>query len=157
LEAGRALPFRDQEFDSLALLYVLHHVESDHDAFLLEVGRVARKAILIFEDVKVDLSRGRPQRAHQPARDLEEKFLSLSLEEQHQFIALVDYICNHIASQALGMPVPGKYYEYRALTDKLKSLFPRANVISRYHGIHDQKTYPNPEALYVVQFDEGAK
>jgi ubiquinone/menaquinone biosynthesis C-methylase UbiE len=153
LTIGGKLPFEDAAFDCGSLLYVLHHVETDHSEFLKECARCIRKTLILFEDVRVDVNQGVPKGAHRPARKLESDFLKLSLDEQTQFIAVVDYVCNHIASQALGMPVPGKYYELRELEDKLRRLFPKAKVETHYHGIYDQKCYPNPEAMYVVQFD----
>lgn len=146
------MPFQDGQFDCGTLLYVLHHVETDHAEFLKECSRCIKKTLILFEDVKVDVKQGIPKGTHRPPRTLENDFLNLSLEEQNQFIAVVDYICNHIASQALGMPVPGKYYELRELEVKLQKLFPNAKVEKYYHGIYDQKCYPNPEAMYVIRF-----
>lgn len=156
IEIGGAFPFRSQEFDTGSLLYVLHHVETDHDEFLRECARCIRSTLILFEDVKVDLTKGRPERKYRAPRPLEGRFLELSLAEQNQFIAVVDYICNHIASRELAMPVPGKYYEFYELDEKLKTLFPAARVEKYFHGIYDTKCYPNPEAMYVVHF-EGEK
>lgn len=149
---GAKLPFTDHQFDSGSLLYVLHHVTSDHDAFLRECARCVQKNLVIYEDVKVDTTLGTPSGKYRDPRPLESQFLELPLGEQTQFIAGVDYVCNHIASQALSMPVPGKYYEFSELERKLKSLFPDARVTKHFHGIYDTKCYPNPEAMYVVEF-----
>lgn len=155
ISIGGDFPFHDKEFDTGSLLYVLHHVETDHDAFLKECARCIRSTLILFEDVKVDLKKGRPERKYRAPRLLEGRFLELSLAEQNQFIAVVDYICNHIASRELSMPVPGKYYEFYELEAKLKGLFPSARVEKYFHGIYDTKCYPNPEAMYVVHFDGG--
>lgn len=149
---GAKLPFADHQFESGSLLYVLHHVTSNHDEFLRECARCVRKNLIIFEDVKVDTSLGTPSGEYRDPRPLESQFLELPLDEQTQFIAGVDYVCNHIASQALSMPVPGKYYEFNELEQKLKRLFPDARVTKHFHGIYDAKCYPNPEAMYVVEF-----
>lgn len=157
LTIGGKLPFENNEYDSGSLLYVLHHVETDHDEFLKECARCVRDTLILFEDVRIDQSLGIPKGEQRPPRALEEDFFSLNLKEQNLFIAAVDYICNHIASQALDMPVPGKYFEYRELENKLQKLFPEATVEKHYHGIYDQKCYPNPEAMYVVRFNKGGK
>lgn len=157
LSIGRKLPIKDKEFDTGILLYVLHHVETDHDEFLKECARCLSSTLILFEDVKVDLNNGRPKREYRPARQLEGRFLELSLAEQNQFIAVVDYICNHIASRELSMPVPGKYYEFTELENKLKKLFPNAQVDKHFHGIYDTKCYPNPEAMYVINFQGGVQ
>jgi len=154
LTIGGALPFKDNEFDSGSLLYVLHHVETDHDQFLRECSRCIRDTLILFEDVRIDQSLGIPTGEQRPARALERDFTSLNLKEQNLFIAAVDYICNHIASQALDMPVPGKYFEFRELETKLNKLFPQATVEKHYHGIYAEKCYPNPEAMYVVRFNK---
>lgn len=156
IQIGKAFAIEDQEFDTGTLLYVLHHVETDHDEFLKECARCCRSVLILFEDVKVDLARGRPRGQYRAPRLLEGRFLELTLAEQNQFIAVVDYICNHIASRELSMPVPGKYYEFYELEDKLKTLFPDAQVTKYFHGIYDTKCYPNPEAMYVIQFKGGA-
>ena len=157
LTIGGKLPFQNDEFDSGSLLYVLHHVETDHDEFLRECARCIRDTLILFEDVRIDQSLGIPKGEQRPARALEKDFTALDLKEQNLFIAAVDYICNHIASQALDMPVPGKYFEFRELETKLQKLFPKASVEKHYHGIYDQKCYPNPEAMYVVRFNKGGK
>jgi len=156
ISIGGKFLFQEKEFDTGTLLYVLHHVETDHDEFLRECARCINSTLILFEDVKVDLKKGRPERKYRAPRDLEGKFLELGLEEQNQFIAVVDYICNHIASRELSMPVPGKYYEFYELGEKLERLFVKAKVEKYYHGIYDTKCYPNPEAMYVIHF-EGAE
>jgi 2-polyprenyl-3-methyl-5-hydroxy-6-metoxy-1,4-benzoquinol methylase len=156
ISIGGSFPFEDEEFDTGTLLYVLHHVETDHADFLKECARCIRSTLILFEDVKVDLNRGLPERMYRAPRPLEGRFLELSLKEQNQFIAVVDYICNHIASRELSMPVPGKYFEFHELEDRLKQIFPLAQVEKHYHGIYDTKCYPNPEAMYVIHFNRGA-
>jgi len=153
LAIGERFPFPDKAFDSGSLLYVLHHVTSDHDAFLRECGRCIRKSLVIFEDVRVDTTKGTPRGQYQAPRKLEADFTALSLDEQTLFIAGIDYVCNHIASQALSMPIPGRYYEFQELYEKLINLFPDSKVSKHYHGIYTTKCYPNPEAMYVVEFD----
>ncbi len=153
LEIGKRFPIEDNAFDTGSLLYVLHHVESDHDEFLKECARCLTKTLILFEDVMVNPQSETPKRAYRPARSLEADFLNLSLTEQNEFIAVVDYICNHIASRELTMPVPGKYYEFSELKEKLERLFPLAQVQAHFHGIYDTKCYPNPEAMYVVNFE----
>lgn len=145
-------PFPDKAFDTGSLLYVLHHVERDHANFLRDWARCIRCTLLIFEDVKVDTRQGIPTGTYRPARALESDFLRLSLEEQQLYMAGIDYVCNHIASQALTMPVPAKYYEFKELTQFLEEVFPKAQVTAYYHGMYDTKCYPNPEAMYVVEF-----
>ena len=154
LRIGDKLPFSDNQFDSGALLYVLHHVETDHEAFLKECARSVRDTLILFEDVRVDTRLGSLAGEISKPRKLEEDFMRLDLKNQNLFIAAVDYICNHIASQALDMPVPVKYYEFRELESKIKNLFPSATVEAHYHGIYAEKCYPNPEAMYVVRFNK---
>ena len=50
------------------------------------------------------------------------------------------------------MPMPAKYYEYHAMEQMLRELFPEAVVQKRYHGMYDTKCFPNPEAMYVITF-----
>lgn len=51
LWSGRELPFGDDEFDVVALTFVLHHVPNELKPLLLrEAWRVARKRVFIFED-----------------------------------------------------------------------------------------------------------
>ena len=153
---GGSLPFADKSLSCASLLYVLHHVESDHEAFLRDLGRCVSDGILIFEDVKVDRTYGEPKLEFESARPLEEDFRALSLEQQTRFIGVVDFVCNHIVSQALQMPVPAVYYEYTELRNKLRRIFPHAVVHAHYHGIYKSKCFPNPEAMYFVDF-QGAK
>lgn len=47
---GKVLPFKSRCFDAAILVYILHHCD-DLKAVLLEVKRVCRKQIIIFEDV----------------------------------------------------------------------------------------------------------
>lgn len=157
LSIGGKLPVKDKSFDSGSLLYVLHHVETDHEEFLNECARCLTSSLILFEDVMVNPEQALPKRGYRPARALEEEFLKLSLSEQNEFIAVVDYICNHIASRELSMPVPGKYYEFTELKEKLQRLFPKAEVQAHFHGIYDTKCYPNPEAMYVVNFNKEVK
>lgn len=46
---GKTLPFSDQSVDVVLLLWVLHHAE-DPSAVLSEARRVARRAVIVFED-----------------------------------------------------------------------------------------------------------
>lgn len=154
LKIGGTIPIAEDSYDTGSLLYVLHHVETDHDEFLKECARCVRSTLILFEDVMVAPDSELPLRSYRPPRPLEDKFLSLNMREQNEFIAVVDYICNHIASRELSMPVPGKYYEFNELKEKLVRLFPTAEVKARFHGIYDTKCYPNPEAMYVVDFKE---
>lgn len=157
LKIGATIPVDDNSYDTGSLLYVLHHVETDHDEFLKECARCLRSTIILFEDVMVAPDSELPPRCYRPPRELEERFLSLNMVEQNEFIAVVDYICNHIASRELSMPVPGKYYEFNELKGKLEKLFPSAAVSAYFHGIYDTKCYPNPEAMYVVDFKKESK
>lgn len=47
---GKHLPFEDDSFDVVLLIFVLHHAE-DAKACLEEARRVARKSVVVFEDV----------------------------------------------------------------------------------------------------------
>ena len=148
-----SIPFVPRSFDSGSLLYVLHHVEQEHGDFLRAWAQCIRQTLVLFEDVKIDPTHGIPPRSiKRPVRALEADFVQLSLEEQHLYMAGIDYVCNHIASQALTMLVPAKYYEFHELTRFLGNIFPTATVTAHYHGMYDGKCYPNPEAMYVVQF-----
>lgn len=153
LVIGKKFPVADNAYDTGSLLYVLHHVETDHEEFLKECVRCLRQTLILFEDVMVDPNNKKPQGNYRPARPLENDFLNLSLPEQNEFIAVVDYICNHIASRELTMPVPGRYYEFTELKEKLERIFPAAQVQAYFHGIYDTKCYPNPEAMYVINFN----
>lgn len=156
LGVGESLPFEDKCFSNASLLYVLHHVETDHKHFLRELARCVTDGILIFEDVKLDTRKPLPKMSYEKARSLEYDFRSLSLEDQNQFIAVIDFVCNHIASQALQMPVPAIYYVFTELKEMLQEIFPEARIHSQYHGIYKSKCFPNPEALFFVDL-KGAK
>jgi len=47
---GRRLPFPDDSFDVVLLIFVLHHAE-DAKAILTEARRVCRGRVIVFEDV----------------------------------------------------------------------------------------------------------
>jgi ubiquinone/menaquinone biosynthesis C-methylase UbiE len=47
---GRKLPFPDGAFDTVLIAFALHHAD-DPDAVLAEAVRVARKQVIIFEDI----------------------------------------------------------------------------------------------------------
>jgi SAM-dependent methyltransferase len=47
---GKHLPFPDDSFDIVLLIFVLHHAE-DVQAVLAEARRVSRRAVLVLEDV----------------------------------------------------------------------------------------------------------
>jgi ubiquinone/menaquinone biosynthesis C-methylase UbiE len=47
---GKRLPFPDDSFDAVLLIFVLHHAE-DAKAVLEEARRVSRKSVIVFEDV----------------------------------------------------------------------------------------------------------
>ncbi|MGD0140548.1 MAG: methyltransferase domain-containing protein [Tepidisphaeraceae bacterium] len=47
---GRRLPFPDDSFDVVLLIFVLHHAE-DAKAILTEARRVCRRRVIVFEDV----------------------------------------------------------------------------------------------------------
>ena len=47
---GKRLPFDDNTFDVVLLIFVLHHAE-DAKACLAEASRVARRSVIVFEDV----------------------------------------------------------------------------------------------------------
>jgi ubiquinone/menaquinone biosynthesis C-methylase UbiE len=47
---GQRLPFEDQSFDAVLLVFVLHHAE-DAAAVLAEARRVSRSRIIVLEDV----------------------------------------------------------------------------------------------------------
>ena len=49
---GKKLPFPDGHFDTVLVVYVLHHCEEPLET-LSECKRVARKRIIIFEDVGI--------------------------------------------------------------------------------------------------------
>jgi ubiquinone/menaquinone biosynthesis C-methylase UbiE len=49
---GRRLPFADDSFDVVLLVFVLHHAE-DPRAVLMEARRVSRRQVIVFEDVNV--------------------------------------------------------------------------------------------------------
>ncbi len=49
---GKNMPFKDNEFDSALIAYVLHHCD-DQIKVLKEAARVCRGNIVIFEDTKV--------------------------------------------------------------------------------------------------------
>lgn len=144
--------FHNQQFDTATMLYVLHHVEMDHTQFLKEWARCIRKKIILFEDVKINTSLGLLKGEYRSARKIEKIFFEFSDIEQQLFIVANDYICNHIASQALDMPIPGKYYEFRDLKKFLERVFPNSQVTAHYHGMYDTKCYPGPEAMFVVEF-----
>jgi len=141
-----------QPFDTASMLYVLHHVEMDHKLFLQSWSKNIQKTLILFEDVKLNPDHPFPPRAYLPARPIEQKFLKLSLHDQQLFISGNDYICNHIASQALSMPVPGKYYEFEELQQFLTDVFPDATITAKYHGMYESKCYPGPEAMYIIEF-----
>jgi ubiquinone/menaquinone biosynthesis C-methylase UbiE len=48
--AGECLPFADDSFDAVTLMFVLHHT-ADAAVAIQECARVARKRVLILEDV----------------------------------------------------------------------------------------------------------
>jgi ubiquinone/menaquinone biosynthesis C-methylase UbiE len=53
---GRKIPFPDNYFDTLLLIYVFHHVDRAHKMdFLKECIRVTRKKLIIHEDVPANL------------------------------------------------------------------------------------------------------
>jgi hypothetical protein len=47
---GRRLPFPDDSFDVVLLIFVLHHAQ-DAGAVLTEARRVSRRSVIVFEDV----------------------------------------------------------------------------------------------------------
>jgi ubiquinone/menaquinone biosynthesis C-methylase UbiE len=47
---GKRLPFADDSFDVVLLIFVLHHAE-DARAVLAEARRVSRNGVIVFEDV----------------------------------------------------------------------------------------------------------
>jgi ubiquinone/menaquinone biosynthesis C-methylase UbiE len=51
---GKKLPFEDDSFDVVLLIFVLHHAE-DAKAVLDEARRVSRKSVVVFEDVTSNL------------------------------------------------------------------------------------------------------
>jgi len=51
---GKRLPFDDDSFDVVLLIFVLHHAE-DVKACLEEARRVARQSVVVFEDVTTGL------------------------------------------------------------------------------------------------------
>jgi SAM-dependent methyltransferase len=51
---GKKLPFPDKSFDTVLLVFVLHHT-TNHEEILEEARRVARRAIVIVEDTPVNL------------------------------------------------------------------------------------------------------
>jgi ubiquinone/menaquinone biosynthesis C-methylase UbiE len=51
---GKRLPFDDNSFDVVLLIFVLHHAQ-DVKACLEEARRVARGSVLVFEDVTTNL------------------------------------------------------------------------------------------------------
>lgn len=52
---GRSLPYRDGAFDIVLFSYVLHHVKPEaHAALLADAARVARRWVLVLEDVDSD-------------------------------------------------------------------------------------------------------
>jgi ubiquinone/menaquinone biosynthesis C-methylase UbiE len=50
---GRELPFDDDSFDAVLLLFVLHHAE-DVEAVLREACRVCRRSVIVFEDLNLN-------------------------------------------------------------------------------------------------------
>jgi len=48
---GKSLPLKDKSFDFVLIAFVLHHVK-EPELILKEAKRVARKKIIIYEDIK---------------------------------------------------------------------------------------------------------
>jgi ubiquinone/menaquinone biosynthesis C-methylase UbiE len=51
---GKRLPFDDDSFDVVLLIFVLHHAE-DAKACLEEARRVARERVIVFEDITTNI------------------------------------------------------------------------------------------------------
>jgi ubiquinone/menaquinone biosynthesis C-methylase UbiE len=51
LTDGKSLPLKDESFDFVLIAFVLHHIK-EAELVLKEAKRVARKKIIIYEDIK---------------------------------------------------------------------------------------------------------
>lgn len=69
---GRRLPFNDNEFDAVLLVYVLHHAD-DPDALLKEAARVSAGRIIVLESI-------------------------YTYRVQRHLLAIIDRVANHIRS-----------------------------------------------------------
>ena len=63
---GRTLEFDDDQYDVALLTYVLHHAAGDTIALLKEAKRVARKYVVVLEDVIDSEDDARNAFAHDP-------------------------------------------------------------------------------------------
>jgi len=105
--AGSALPYRDRRFHTVLLETVLHHAAEDALPLLAEVARVARRRVIIAEDVldrRASRSVVDSYRAHDPwaiYRSTEE-WIQLAQQQKLTLerIVALDRVPLHVAREA---------------------------------------------------------
>lgn len=84
---GTALPFEDNAFDAVIVGFVLHHCSNIED-ILIEIKRVARKKIIIFEEVYTGGLNKKILHCH----DFGNRLLSWKMEIPLNFLTLEDWL-----------------------------------------------------------------
>lgn len=145
------LPFSDRSFDTVVVVYVLHHISQGvpWERFLQELNRVVRRKVIILEDV-CPMSSGGLKFRHEQSPLIGE-FLNLS---QLQKIGVLSFLCslsNRVDGGGKEVPTPCTFYDVETLMSLFRRLLSPAAVSGEFLGIPKSKVYLNTEGLFVVE------
>lgn len=144
-------PFSDNSFDTVVVVYVLHHIASGApwERFLQELNRVVRRKVIILEDVYFANSEDLKFRYEQSS--LIEEFLSLSGPQKIGVLSFLCSLSNRVDGGGKNVPTPCTFYDLETLMSMFRHLFSPARVTGEFLGIPKSKVYLNTEGLFVVE------
>ena len=133
--------------DSVAVTWVLHHMEYDEQKRYIESLYKALKpdaTIVVLEDSYSETLK--PESGENRYRD----FMKNNKEDRQKIMGVLDWVANRVFSMRTSMPVP---FAYRTL-EGWRKIFEEAGFKTtkmRFLGFPDNRDINNPQSLIVLQ------
>ena len=153
LDREGSLPFRDGCFDSVLVVTVLHHSKTPR-ALLAEAVRVCKDRIFIVESIvgssvfsTVERFPAQAGRTWETMKEIERRFLELSLEQQMKHASIHDWLVNFAAHGWIEAPMNfGTDADWKKAFSELGLRLKNRTLVG-----FDQITAPECHVLYVCE------
>ena len=141
------LPYKDNEFDSVLAITVLHHASNPVE-LLKEISRVTKEKLYSMETIVGVTPKSRTVEAVNDQRfELEKKFSSLDKNQQMMHASFHDWFYNDVVQGGIDVPMNfATDIQWQKLFSELG-----LNIVVRYMIGFDQRTSGEYHVIYVCE------